>query len=111
MHYESIQYMYELNQYPYNSVSWSDANSAVRVRDRSQISILFIEKIFIRLGRGGGGGLGPVRLVFEKKKSNSIYGWALFAHVIYDLHKVKVNLANISMAMLCDHGNVNLGVW
>ena len=57
------------------------------------------------------GGLGPVRLIVVKKISNSIYGRALFKHVVYDLHKVNVNLVNIAMARLCDRGNVNLGVW
>ena len=55
--------------------------------------------------------MGPVRLVFEKKISNSIYGRAQFEHVVYDLHEVKVNLVNITMARLCDRGNLNLGVW
>ena len=59
---------------------------------------------------GGGGGLGPVRLVFSEKNIDSIYGQALFEHVVYDLHKVKVNLVSIAMARLCDRGNINLGV-
>ena len=65
----------------------------------------------IRSFGGGGGGLGPVRLVFAEKISNSIYGRALFEHVVYDLHKVKVNLVSIAMARLCDRGNNNLVVW
>ena len=36
------------------------------IRGCPQISI-FLEKIFVRLGGGGGEGLGPVRLVFVEK--------------------------------------------
>ena len=55
--------------------------------------------------------MGPVRLVFAEKDIDSIQGRALFEHVVYDLHKVKVNLVSIAMARLCDRGNINLGVW
>ena len=54
--------------------------------------------------------MGPVRLVFAEKNIDSIYGRALFEHVVYDLHKVKVNLVSIAMARLCDRGNINLVV-
>ena len=70
---------------------------------------VFLEKIFVRLGGGGVWALFVSYL--QKKISNSIYGRALFEHVVYDLHKVKVNLVSIAMARLCDRGNINLGVW
>ena len=66
----------------------------------------FLEKIFVRLGGGGGEGVWALFVSsLQEKISNSIYGRALFEHVVYDLHKVKVNLVSIAMARLCDRGN------
>ena len=72
---------------------------------------VFLEKIFVRLG-GGGEGVWALFVSFAEKNIE-LYLWtgALFEHVVYDLHKVKVNLVSIAMARLCDRGNINLGVW
>ena len=76
------------------SVQCGPAGSIILSKGSSTNIDVFLEKIFVRLGGGGEGVWALFVLSLQKKISNSIYGRALFEHVVYDLHNVKVNLVS-----------------